>query len=320
MTTRNKIISLFYIIFAFIILLGCNDSKVLKDIETGFVPSASGASIFHVLESSCLSDYKIKTRKYKSSDLLALDLVRNQVQVALVCGMAEILSQIEKHPDKIIVIGIFESVPCFLIPPGSSKNYISLLNSGKKTMIGCWPGATFPRYTRIVLDSLKLNSNNIYITPIAPNLQINQLEKEEIDALVTLEPIGVQAVVDGKAEYLYDDINLLAKFVIQGNYFPGGCLAISKQFYLENPKFVNDLISCLKKEGQSITSNNPITIQALTKYTSLLTHYTPRMLLKPIIMGEELIGHEMETLVKSLISMNKLDSSINWKDSFYMGK
>jgi ABC-type nitrate/sulfonate/bicarbonate transport system substrate-binding protein len=308
------------VLFACVTSYGCSKTNTPITIQSGYVPSASGASIFHIMESNCLENIKFESQKYKSSDLLASDLARNQIQVALVCGIAEILTQIEKQPGKIVILGIYESTPCFLVPKGSDEKYIESLNSGKKHVIGCWPGATFPFYTRSVLDSIGLNSKNLYLTPVPPDLQISQLQKREIDALYTLEPIGVKAVVDGIAEYRYTDINLLAHYIIEGDYFPGGCLAMSKEYFDKNPEIVKNLLECLENEKNNITPSNPITIQALAKYTSLLTHYTPSLKIKPIILNNKMVGKEMQYLVNSLISMNKLDSSINWKNSFWIGE
>lgn len=300
-----------------IVLTSCNNRRKEQTIRLGYIPSASAAAIFYSLENDCLKKYRIEVAKYKSSDLLAVDLSKNQIQVSLVCGMAQLLKQSENIKNSLVIIGIYESTPCFLIPKGKSIEYLDSLAKQGKFIVGCWPGATFPHYTKTVLDSLGIKSDNLYITPSSPGLQISQLEKGEINALFTLEPNGVKATVDNIADYVYKDKNLLAEYIIKGEYFPGGGLAVSKKIFDEMPELVEDLINCLKISKENLSPTNTITVQALAKYVSLRPDYTASMKIELPKIGKEMDSKEMEALIESLIEMKQLEKNFNWREVFY---
>lgn len=310
-----KLLILLLLSIAVAMIISC--SKVKKTALTaGYIPSASAATMFHAMQNSGENSLQIESFLYKSSNLLAADLAKGQIQIALVCGLAQIVQQISNNWDSIIIIAIYESTPCFLVPSNIQDDITTYLNIGKKT-VGCWPGAIFPQYTKIVLDSIGVDNKNLYIIPISPSLQVSQILNGDIDALFTLEPVGIKATnaSPNNAKYAFKNTNLLTKYISKGEYFPGGCLALNKDFHQKNPKVAKKLIEMLKIASKNASSNNPITIKALGNF-ALLSHENSISfeVKKPII--RNLYSKEIISLLKSLVEMKQIEPREDYQKIF----
>lgn len=285
-------------------LVAC-DSRPKGGVHVGYIPSASAAAGFLAIESDCLADRAVETHRYSDSNLLASDLKKGQVDIAIVVGLSQLLSAATDPADSPRLVAVYPSTPCFLVPKGAPEDgkLVAALSSGEKR-IGSFPGTTFPLYTRMVLEGLGVDVAKVRISPIRAELQVSQLRDREIDALLTLEPVGADAVAANAGEYRYRGVNLLAKYVSQGRYFPGGAAAASPQFL--DTKFLRRLQACIEKEGQQARSGSPEVVAALAKYASLIPDRAATFPLEAPAVGAEIRSDEMRRLISVLQGLGEL--------------
>jgi NitT/TauT family transport system substrate-binding protein len=151
----------------------------------------------------------------------------------------------------------------FLVKKDSQLSDIKELK-GKK--LGTMPGIQWRTISTHVLMRAGLTAGtDVELVQLALPLQLQALSSGQVDALLTLEPIGTIGKAQGVAKDLL--IGPVTKYVADPFY--GGCGVVPTAFASKNPKTTALLLSVFKRAVQEINHDPKLARQYLKNYTPL---------------------------------------------------
>lgn len=253
-------------LFILVILGSCSSNKD-RTVKIGYLPLTANLPLFVAAENGYFKEEGIKFEliKFETSNQMIEALVTNRIDIETAASSSVTLT---------VAQTLSENIKTFMLNVFDSTHYLSGLivnvNSDIKTVenlqgkkIGTFPGSTMKLYTDQYLKSLNIAYKEIIQIPAAS--QLSALSNGSVDALVTLEPTGSIAEANNLGKLLIKapiETRVLSPWVAGTNSF-------SKDFYMQNTKLANEIISVFNKSVEWIRSNPDSAKKVLGKYTSI---------------------------------------------------
>ncbi len=260
-------------IFSSILLVIIIGLLILKPFEKeelttriGIIKVQSGLPTFVAYENDILKEFGFVPElvAFKTSDQTFDALKNGDIDIVGVSGIAQGLSLLDNNPNSFKIIGILNSSPCLIV---KNESEIKEIEDLKGKTIGVYPGSIFGKYVKEALNSASVDISDITYIPLPPPLQLNELKNDGVDALFTLQPIGVHGVSTSSCRYISRE-NLFSKYLLNGNPFPGGVVAVSEAFS-KNETAMKNLILAYEKSLTIISDSRFNPVPYLDKYTSI---------------------------------------------------
>ncbi|MEO8165967.1 MAG: NrtA/SsuA/CpmA family ABC transporter substrate-binding protein, partial [Betaproteobacteria bacterium] len=184
---------------------------------------------------------------------------------------------------------------------------IATLGDLKGKTIGVFPGNILSRTSaKLLLKDLMDVERDVVFQDVAPQLQAQALDTNQVDAMFSLEPFATISLEKGVAKILY-----VAPQLSISEPLPGGCGMMSTRFSRERPDVARKFVQALEKAGRTIREDPAFALNILPKYTPL----TPEIALKVRqpeyhVAGEQdvkLLQQEYDALLKEGILNRPLD-------------
>ncbi|VVB53520.1 NMT1/THI5 like protein [uncultured archaeon] len=132
--------------------------------------------------------------------------------------------------------------------------------------LGILPGIQFRTIARHILAQNNLTADkDVAITEIAPGLQVQALAAGQVDALLTIEPMGTVAKENGIGK----DLIRSPMVTYISNPWYGAVGVVRTQYAQENPETTKKFIEVLAHATDEINSNPESSKQYLKGYVSL---------------------------------------------------
>ncbi|MFH0713951.1 MAG: ABC transporter substrate-binding protein [Candidatus Micrarchaeota archaeon] len=230
-------------------------TQAQKEINVAYLPIASDLNFFVAMDQGFFEKYGLKVNAIefaKSPDAINA-LVSGNVDAAALVGIESIYAAQARSPNafKLVQVSIANEntlVHKILVMPNASITKVSQLE-GKK--VGIFPGGNLKTLTKVALKD-QLNTEKINFVELEPNLQVIALSVGQIDALVSLEPVGT--IAQEKLGTRVIESNFLAKYIM--NPIPTAGSLISKQYAQNNPTNAQAYSAALENAALFI-KNNP---------------------------------------------------------------
>lgn len=310
-----------WIILSVVILIGTvyifYNRRTNKMIYTkiGIIKVQSGLPTFVAYEQELFQKYGFtpELETFKTSDQTFDALKNGHIDVVGVSGLAQALKLNDVHPNSFYIIGILNSSPCLIV---NNSSLINSIDSLKGKTIGVFPGSIFGKYVQETLKAAEVDISDITIIPISPPFQLNELKNGGVDALFTLEPTGLEGVSGGNCKYVSNE-NLFSKYLLGGNPFPGGIVAISKSFAVDHAKRVKDLIKLYEESLTIIQNENFNAVPYLDKFTSINPEVLKSIKYEGASFGKNMSSERLELFQNNINKWNLLKNEFDFKDLLY---
>lgn len=224
-------------------------------VRIAFVQALSGLPLFVALEDDILERtgaFDPLASQHDSSDLCANQLKSGEADV-IFAGLSQVMQVEAENPGSLKIVGVLYSSVCLVTStrPGAPLS-ISDLRSRR---IGIFPGNSFEIYVEKALAKEGLERGSYEIVKLPPPLQLQQLAAATggVDALCTLEPAGGQAIARGTGKYLVEG-DIFAKHFLNGSHFPGGVIAVSREYLKKYPTAGDRIVHSLHEAMLKIAS------------------------------------------------------------------
>jgi ABC-type nitrate/sulfonate/bicarbonate transport system substrate-binding protein len=154
------------------------------------------------------------------------------------------------------------SVNALLVPKDSPLTSIRELRG--KT-VGTFTGATQVLNLEAIFQKSLGKSSAVNITQVAPNLQLQTLERKEVAAFFTIEPNVTIAIEKNIAKVLVD--NPRCKYILDP--FPAGGGVLAARFLTARPKEAQATREALNEAIAAIRANEQAVKQYLPRYSPI---------------------------------------------------
>ncbi|MDP3742334.1 MAG: ABC transporter substrate-binding protein [Candidatus Micrarchaeota archaeon] len=239
-----------------------------KTIKVGYLPIASDLDLFVGVDQGFFKqrELEVEAIKFEKSPDLISALVAGQIDASGVVGIESIYAATARSPNefKIVQVSLANSdteIHKIVVLPNSSITNITQL-AGKK--VGVFPGSNMKTLTKLALKNY-LDTSTIIFVELTPNLQLEALSSGQIDALVSLEPIGTLAEEKLNARVI--EVNFLAKSLM--NPMPTAGAIVSTKLIRENPEKAQKYAEAMAEAAQFIKNNPTGSKQSLVKWLKL---------------------------------------------------
>lgn len=314
MNTRILKFLRLYVICLALVLTGCGSSEKQEttlaaqvQLRVAYIKVLSGLPLFVALDNGHLEDagFEVTATPFKTSDLALAALKSGEVDMVGISGLSQALQLLDREPNY-RVLGLNFSSTCLLVSTRDDAPKTIAELAGKT--IGCFPGNVFKRYTREALIAEGLKANDVTIKPIPPPLQIPALKDGTVDALYSLEPIGIIAEHDGAGVYLVQE-DLFAKNFLGQSKFPGGCAMVSNAYIEAHAGSEDLLIGAFRKAITDIAVEGFDLTPHVRKYTSIKSEYIPALSFEGAVYGDEIDIEPVKLLVERLQEWQLIDTA-----------
>jgi len=251
------------------VLAGCSKQPSEPAIRLAYVPYSSSVPAIVASERGLFTSrgLVVELRRIESSNEAMSALANGEVDGVMGIGLASLLAVEAKSPGSFrmswyAVEDDQNWVNAVLVPISSTANSIQDLRG--KT-IGTFTGATQVMNLRAAFVKALGSAEAIKVAQIAPNLQLQALERKEFDGLFTIEPTVTLAISRGLARVLVD--NLRCQFIL--NPFPAGGGVLSTKLVSARPKVASSLVEAFDEAIQFARRDPGAAKALLPKYISI---------------------------------------------------
>jgi NitT/TauT family transport system substrate-binding protein len=269
---KNKIILLVIIL---VVVLGgvyyfttkekTNISLETTTIRAAYLPIA--LPIFIAQEKGFFADagLDVQLQKFSSANLMTEAIARNDVDVAEGIGYSTLFAFENASPNKFrIYYGTDETKDTGFSTVVVKKGITSPEQlKGKKIVIrsGFSPKVT----AELIIKGVGLDLKDVELVPVDASLVVTTFAKNDISAMIDVQPFGTVAVQKGLGEVLI--ISPRAKYILDP--MPLGTAIINNNFAAKNPKTSDKFINCVNKAIEFIRTNESESREIFQKYLEL---------------------------------------------------
>jgi NitT/TauT family transport system substrate-binding protein len=226
------------------------------------------APIFVALEKELFNEYNIDVEAipFESTNQMIEAMLANRIDASLGGVNTFVLFNIEeKSPRSLKIFSIANEtndnpLTYLLVKKDSDIKNVSDLE-GKN--IGSYLGSTVKTlYQRFITQN---NLKNTSLSQMAPKLELQALETNQVDAIIAIEPtstIGSQKNISKVLEKALFDKYFLKEIPLSAS-------VMNKSLFEEQPDLARKLVAITEKAAQFIKGNPVETRQIIAKYTSL---------------------------------------------------
>lgn len=269
---KNKIIPLIIILVVVIggIYYFTTREKTTLSVETTTIRAAYlpiALPIFIAQEKGYFADagLNVQLQKFSSANLMTEAISRNDIDVAEGIGYSTLFAFENASPNKFrIYYGTDETKDTGFSTVVVKKSITSPEQlKGKKIVIrsGLSPKVT----AELIIKGVGLNVNDVELIPVEASLVVTTFAKDDISAMIDVQPFGTVAIQKGLGEVLITSPR--AKYILDP--MPLGTAIINNDFLVKNPKTSDKFISAVNKAIEFIQNNNAEAREIFQKYLEL---------------------------------------------------
>lgn len=139
-------------------------------------------------------------------------------------------------------------------------------NDLRQKRLGIFPGTTSEMGARLILAHFNLVAGkDVEMVQIPPQIHLQALESQRVDALMTLEPTGTIAVAQGIGKIIDEGPNM--KYLLDP--FPGGAAVMRTDWVRANPDLARKIKAAFDKAIDFVRQSPEEAKKVLPKYTPL---------------------------------------------------
>jgi len=288
------------IIVGAVVLYGGITGDVVKEnkvVEITYLGGVNNLPLYVALEKGYFEEagIEIKIVKLDSPNLIVDSILSGNADISAPGGPGGTTAIAQhKNPNKLKIYNFAaesnERVgTALIVKKESTISEISELN-GKN--FGLLPGIQFRILAKEILKGEGLNEHSVNLIELPLSSQIQALASGQVDAVLTLEPIGTIGVEKGVAKHVIKAP--VAKLIV--NPWIGGAGAVRTDFVKEYPELSRQVINILNKAADEVNKNPDANRKYLPKYTPLNEELSKAVPILYFIDAKDITTKDVKTL------------------------
>ncbi len=289
-----------FVLFSFLVI-SCSGPKQeeQKVVKIAYLPVIQSLPLYLSIEKGYFKEagIDIEAIKFESPNQVIDALLSGQVQfgAAAASGITAVSEAAKPGSLKIFAVigGDFSIINDLLLVKSDSS--IQSIKELKGKKLGILPGIQFRTIAKQILTNEGLlPDKDVTIVELAVQLQVQALASGQIDALLTIEPIGTI----GKSKKVAKDLIKSPMVQYISNPWYGAVLDVSTQFVKDNPKTTKKVLDVFDRAINEINQDPPSSKQYLKSYTPLTEDLIAQVPLPIFKMCTNLTDVDIESLQK----------------------
>lgn len=309
------------ILIAIFLLTSCNqnpksttkDQKNVENVKVGYLHMVSSLTHFVAVEKGFYKEQglNVEAVEIKTSDLIAQELAAGHVNIGVELAITPLLKQNEISNNSIKIFSTSNITTAngfdgILVKSDSKINSFDKL-SGKR--IGGFPGSTAKVSLLNLFSRLYPKLSPPIFMELDPNVHIQSLENNEIDALFAYEPVLSTGIVKFKFKKIYPSI--------YGSQFtpnPIGVAGVNTSWYNSNIETAAKYFTAMDKAIDFINSNPDESRIILAKATNIEIEIAKNMNILPLSKTKKIDMVNLDKYINVLIDLKEISIPVKAVD------
>jgi len=238
-------------------------------IKVGYPSVSTSLPLFVALEEGLFKEkgLRIEPVRFETANQMVDALAAGDIQATSVCADYPLLSLADRDGEAFRIYAwemLDTLIPFDMILSRKGSDIRSLSDlEGKK--IATFPGSQLKHYLGLILEKALGRLPDVTIIEMAPDEQISALASGAVDALFTLEPMALMAVLEGVGQIV--ESSLISTYIGGGKPLPAASFALSTAFIREDPKTAEKFAKAMWKAIHMINKDQ-------TRYRYLYPRFT----------------------------------------------
>ena len=256
----------------------------------------------------------VKPIKFESTDLMIKSLIKGDLDVLIGVNTLTIFAVEQTSPNKLKIFTgqtytTQEYADEILVSKDSNIRSISDLKNKK---IGLMPGSGMRNFMEVILKNNNIQSNEVVMIEMEPKILLQALASNDIDAVLTLEPLGTMAIEKNIGKPLEEAP--FAKYII--NPFPIAAGVLSSDFTKRNPEKTEKMVIATNRAIDFIRENPQEAKKIASVWTNTDLNTTLKLKLNKFEKLEEIDKNQMQKVADLYTQLNLLDNNLNISNMF----
>ncbi|MCP4114357.1 MAG: ABC transporter substrate-binding protein [Desulfobacteraceae bacterium] len=240
-----------------------------KSIKVGYLRITPNLPFYVALEEGLFlkNGLNVEAVPFKTSNEIIEALIAKRIDFTTVAALSVIQSLEVASPGRIKIYQV-NYIPkndpndYLIVKKGRGINSIGDLK-GKK--IGLFPGSNFNIWAKLIFQNHFAFENQLVTVSLPPQLHVQSLSAQTVDAIYCLEPTATIAIEKGIGEVL--DVGLVCKYIFDP--FPVTANAVLSTFASENKNTTELFCETMYKSMEMIELNPDTYRHYLSKYCNV---------------------------------------------------
>jgi len=307
-TKKLAIIGIFVLIV--IVAISVTISVMPKEqpvIKIGYQALTVNLPLFTAYEKGYFGNVKIELVKFETTNQLIDAMLTNKIDATGIVALQPLLAVEAQSKDQFEIFAVNQQTPeknidKLVVKADSTIKTIADLK-GKK--LGIYPGSSQRAIAEIIVSKF-MSASDVEIIELPPATQLGALQSGQVDALLTLEPLGTLAEANGVGNIIENAP--MSKYVLSD--FTLGAAAVSEKFLKEKPGVAKKIISGFDKGINNMEKNRAV----LTKYTSVTEPIAQKIGIGNIVMVNKANINAIQQLADIYFAKAQLTAKVDVKD------
>lgn len=285
-------------------------------VRVGYQPTMLYLPVFVAQEKGFFASrgLQVELVRFGSANDMAQALATNRIEATGMSSLT-VLANLERNSPGTFSIYLLEILTADLSPDAlvvSAKSAIQTLGDLRGKKLGIYPGTTLRSYAEKFLHAAIGPDHGVEFVQLQPQVQVQSLASESIDALYSIEPIPTVAEAEIGARVLAR--GLLAQHVHDPFYAGAGVIA--KSAVETRPEAVADFRAAIRKALQFISSNEKGARELMVTYASVSKATAHRMSLVGWVEPRSVSLSDWRASVQALVEMGEMPSGVDLERTF----
>jgi chorismate mutase-like protein len=242
-------------------------------IKVGYPPVSTSLPLFVALEEGLFKEkgIRIEPVQYATANQIVAALAAGEIQATSVCADYPWLSLAarEEAVFKIYAWEMLDTLIPFDLILSRKGSAIHRLADLEGKAIGTFPGSQLRHYLELILENTLGRLPAVNIIELAPADQIPALASGKIDALFTLEPMALIALLEGVGQVV--ETSPISKYIGGGQPMPAASFALSAAFIEAHPKSSRKFVQAMDKAIRMINKDQQRYRYLYPRFTTIST-------------------------------------------------
>jgi ABC-type nitrate/sulfonate/bicarbonate transport system substrate-binding protein len=284
----------------------------IVEITAGYLPMVSSLTYFVAEEKGFFAKHnlKIKPRPLPTSNAIAEDLIRGNIDVAIELSVVPLLTATTGQPRfRIFSTSIITTTNGFdgVIVRGDSPIKAFKDLSGKRVLL--FPGTTAERTFTQVFRKQFPDLPLPLFSQKPPTQHLQALLREECDAVHAYEPFIAEGLVEHGCRLVYGSV-----YGQQLSPSPIGVGAVNARWLQNNPAVAARFFAAMDEAVRFIAKDLDQSREIIARWTDKRMQVAEKMNIMPMSPTSELDQESLRKYIDLLVEMKEIDAPLSVKD------
>jgi NitT/TauT family transport system substrate-binding protein len=252
--------------------------------------------------------------KFTNSNSMMAAFLAGEIDVAMASAV-DVLIATRKYPDKLKIFRLTavtkdNPIDAFIVKKDAE---IKTMEDLRGKQIGVFPGATMTMYLRLILEKELGQRDAAKAVPMPPGNLLQALASGSIDAVLSIEPIGLIGEEKGISRYL--EKAPVEKNVV--DMFIGTFSVISQEYIDESPDEARKCVEAFARAVADMRRDPASAAGYYSEYIGLPEAIAKRAPYCPSYMPDEMPFDKIDVTVDLLVREGILDGKPDFRAAIY---